>query len=146
MRWRIVGNWYCATPHPHQCDSPGQLNLSVHSYVPLGDFTASIFLSRAELRSPGDVKQENMAEIGKNCQFRPEVPQDYYVLQDHLGALVIGPVDQGLVVFINDEKRILNFPVRICEEGKITIANNKNLQPIWTQGQSGSRQPPDRGP
>ncbi len=39
MRWRIAGNWYCATPHPHQCDSPGQFNLSVHSYVPLGDFT-----------------------------------------------------------------------------------------------------------
>ncbi len=39
MRWRIGGNWYCATPHPHQCDSPGQLNLSVHTYIPLGDFT-----------------------------------------------------------------------------------------------------------
>ncbi len=74
------------------------------------------------------INRENFAEVGQNCQFRPEVPQDYYVLQDHLGALVIGPVDQGLVVFINDEKRILDFPVRICGEGKIRIANNENVQ------------------
>ena len=41
-RWKIHDKWYCSTPHPHECGAPGRLNLSVHAYRSLGDFTAGM--------------------------------------------------------------------------------------------------------
>ena len=38
VRWKIQGKWYCATPKAIPCDSPKQLNTTVSTYAPTGNF------------------------------------------------------------------------------------------------------------
>ncbi len=42
VRWYIAGKWYCATPKTQECRAPEKLNLTVHTYEPLGDLTEGL--------------------------------------------------------------------------------------------------------
>ncbi len=42
VRLYIAGKWYCATPKTQECRVPEKLNLTVHTYEPLGDLTEGL--------------------------------------------------------------------------------------------------------
>lgn len=42
VMWFLGGKWYCATPVARRCDAPLQLNTTVSTFTPLGDFTHSL--------------------------------------------------------------------------------------------------------
>ncbi len=73
------------------------------------------------------INRANMAAIGEHCRFKPEPLQEYTHLYDKSGALVIGPVDQGLVMFIKEEKRVLDFPVLVCTVGTVKVVYNEKV-------------------